>query len=718
MESIKLETQLGEEKLTISSGKIALQTNGSVTVQYGDTVILATVVMSRQPREGIDFLPLLVDYEERLYAAGKISSSRFIKREGRPSDEAILTARLTDRSFRPLFPKQLHNDIQIIVTVLSVDIENDPAVASIIGASAALCISDIPFSTSVGAVRVGRVGDQLVLNPKYNTRQKSDLDLIISATKDKIIMIEVGANQAPEEVIEEGIEFGHKYIKKIIHLQEKLISKIGKKKEKAPQEEIDPKLLKKIDKFLVGKLEKVLREDKLKRDKGINNLRDKLIESLGELEEEEEKEVGRIFSQAITEKIRKDILQREKRVDGRKLDEIRPISCQVGVLPRTHGSGLFSRGYTQILTIATLGASSAEQVLEGLKPETTKRFMHHYNFPPFSVGETAYLRAPSRREIGHGALAEKALAPVTPKRETFPYTIRLVSEVLSSDGSTSMGSVCGSSLALMDAGIPISAPVAGIAMGLIIEDQRSKIKKVRKSKILQKENYKILTDITGLEDYCGDMDLKIAGTQKGITALQMDIKLSGITLPLVKEVLQQAKKARLTILQKITNTISHPRPELSPYAPRVTTLHVNPDKIRDIIGPAGKTINKIIAETGVEIDIEPEGTVNIFSPDSKQIKKAVSHIRDLTREVKVGEIYSGKITKITDFGAFVEILPGQEGLVHISQLSPYRVENVKDVVKVGDEIPVKVIGIDEQGRINLSRKVLTPRSKKGNSNSY
>ncbi len=655
--------------------------------------------MSKEPREGIDFLPLLVDYEERLYAAGKISSSRFVKREGKPSEEAILVSRLVDRSLRPLFPKELYNDIQIIITVLSVDNENDPVIASIIGASAALCSSNIPFSTLLGAIRVGKVDNQLVLNPGYQKRQKSDLDLVISATSDKIIMIETEANQISEEIIEKGIEFGHKYIKKIIAIQQELVKKTGRKKEKVPQKEKNPKLLKKAQEFLETRVQKTFLKDKLKRDEAINDLRNKLIESLKLEDEEEEKEADKIFNEFIEEKIRENILQKEIRVDGRKLDEIRPISCQVEVLPRTHGSGIIKRGYTQILTIATLGSSSAEQILEGLKPETTKRFMHHYNFPPFSVGETSPLRFPSRREIGHGALAEKALKPVMPNQEKFPYTIRLVSEVLSSDGSTSMGSVCGSTLALMDAGVPIAEAVAGVAMGLFSEDK-------------PKSKYKILTDISGLEDFCGNMDFKVAGTRKGITALQMDIKLSGINLNLIKEILQKAKKARLKILQKITDTIPYPRKELSIYAPRIATLNINPEKIRDVIGPAGKTINKIIQETGVEIDIEEGGQINIFSSDSKQIKKAVKYIKDLTKEVKIGEIYNGKVTKITDFGAFVEILPGQEGLVHISQLAPYRIDNIKDEVKMGDEIPVKVIGIDEQGRINLSKKVLIPRSKK------
>ncbi len=704
MESIKLKTKLDGTDLILETGKIAPQASGAVTIQYGDTVILATAVMSKKPREGIDFLPLLVDYEEKLYAAGKISSSRFIKREGRPSEKATLKARLIDRTFRPLLPKEVRNDIQIIITVLSVDEKNDPIIASIIGASAALAISNIPVSDLIGAVRVGLINNQFVLNPDYQTTKESKLNLIVSASQDKIVMIESESKEAGEEKIIEAIEFAHKYIKKITSFQKELTKKIKKEEYSLKKEEIPKQTIKKVKDFSnEAKIEKALLNNKLKRDEAINKLREETIDSLGEITEEEKKNANKIFNELIENHIRKNIFEKEKRADGRKIDEVRSINCEVGILPRTHGSGLFNRGYTQVLTITTLASSSAEQILEGLDPENSKRFMHHYNFPPFSVGETSPLRFTSRREIGHGSLAEKAINQVMPDQEKFPYTIRLVSEVLSSDGSTSMASTCGSTLALMDAGVPISAPVAGIAMGLVTSISRDKKEQLKK--------YKILTDISGTEDFCGDMDFKIAGTKKGITAIQLDIKIKGINYSIIKETLEKAKKARIMILEKINKTIPRSRTEMSPFAPRIATLNIPPDKIRNVIGPSGKIINKIIQETGVEIDIEETGEVNIFSSDSEQIKNAVKQIEDLTKEAKIGEIYNGKVKKITEFGAFVEILPKQEGLVHISQLAPYRVEKVTDEVKVGDEIPVKVIGIDEQGRINLSKKALIPHKK-------
>ncbi len=695
-----LETQIASEKLVIKTGNWAYQAGGAVTVSYGDTVVLATVVMSKAPREGIDFLPLLVNYEERLYAAGKISSSRFIKREGRPSENAILAGRLVDRSFRPLFPFSLRNDVQIILTVLSVDDKNDPDIASIIAASTALLISNIPWQGPVGAVRVGKTDDKFVLNPSYETRAKSKLDLFVSGTTDEICMVEAGANEISEGEMVKAITFAHKHIKKFIDLQKEIAQKVTVEKKEVAEEE-NKELAEKVKKFLDNKLEKAILNDKLQRDEDVKIIKEELIEKIREETEDSEqsdviKQIEEIFSDLIKKAVRNQIVREGKRTDGRGLDEIRPLKCDVGVLPRTHGSGLFSRGYTQVLSILTLGSSSAEQTVEGIEPADNKRFMHHYNFPPFSVGEVAPIRSTSRREIGHGALAEKSLLPVIPNKDAFPYTIRLVSEVLSSDGSTSMASVCGSTLALMDAGVPIKKPVAGIAMGLIKEDK----------------TYKILTDIAGIEDACGDMDFKVAGTKNGITALQMDIKVSGISETILKDALNKALKARLIILKKIEEKIPQTRKELSPYAPRITVLKVNPDKVRDIIGPGGKMINKIIDETGVEIDIEPEGVVKVCSTDASGSKKAIEWIEDLTREAKVGEIYQGKVTRIMDFGAFVEIFPGAEGLVHISQLDHKRVEKVEDVVKVGNVIPVMVTEIDSQGRINLSHKVTKekPRS--------
>jgi len=679
------------EKIKVNIGNWAFQANGAVTVSYGDTVVLATAIMSKTPREGINFLPLVVDYEERLYAAGKISSSRFVKREGRPSDNAILVGRLVDRAFRPLFPEGLYNDIQIILTVLSIDKKNDPDIASILAASLALSSSNIPWNGPVAGIRIGLINNELVINPSYEARNKSDLDLIVAGTEEAICMVEAGAFEVNEEKIIQAITFGHQKIKKLIDFQKEILKELEVKKEKITYQK-DENLFKLVENYISPRLKQALYCDKLERDKNLRKLKESLWEELKDKKVDEEKflEAENFYTELIKKEIRKNILEKETRIDGRKLDEIRTINCQIGVLPRTHGSGLFSRGYTQILSILTLGSSGAEQLIEGIEPEEKKRFMHHYNFPPFSVGEVSSIRYPSRREIGHGALAEKALLPVIPDKEFFPYTIRLVSEVLSSDGSTSMGSVCGSTLALMDAGVPIKKPVAGVAMGLIKEDS----------------NYKILTDIAGIEDACGDMDFKVAGTADGITALQMDIKIKGITEEILTDALKAALKGRLFILEKIKETIAVPRPELSPYAPRIITLKVNPDKIWKIIGPAGKTINKIIEETGVEIDIESDGNVRICSADVEGGKKAAQKIEELTREAKVGDIYQGKVTRITDFGAFVEIFPGTEGLVHISQLDHKRINNVGDVVKVGDVLTVKVIEIDEQGRINLSRKAV------------
>jgi len=685
---IQFETEVAGRKLVIESGKVAQQANGSVMIRYGDTVLLVTATASKEPREGVDFLPLTVDYEERLYAVGKIPGG-FIKREGKPSEKAILSARLVDRPLRPLFPKGFRNDVQVIATVLSVDQDNTPDVAAINGASCALCISDIPFEGPVGAVSVGLIDGKYVINPTVAESEKSRLRLVVAGTKDAVLMVEAGADEVTEEEMLEAILFGHEEIKKIVDFQEEIVKQIGKPKMEVQVEEVDPELESAVREYATDKILQAIRiYDKQEREALIDEINEETIQHFQETYPESEKIIANILYDILKEEVRKMITYEGIRPDGRKHDEIRPISCEVGILPRTHGSGLFTRGQTQVLTVATLGALGDVQILDGLGIEESKRYMHHYNFPPYSTGETKVLRGPGRREIGHGALAERALEPMIPSEEEFPYTIRLVSEVLSSNGSTSMASVCGSTLALMDAGVPIKAPVSGVAMGLIKQDDK----------------VTILTDIQGMEDFLGDMDFKVAGTKNGITAIQMDIKIKGIDGEILKVALQRAKEGRLFILDKMLSVISEPRKELSPYAPRIYTVTVDPEKIRDIIGPGGKTINKIIAETHTKIDIEDDGKVYIAAPDEAMGKKAVEIIDKLTRDVEVGGIYLGKILRITNFGAFAEILPGKEGLIHISKLSKDRVKRVEDVVKVGDEILVKVTDIDKQGRINLSHK--------------
>ncbi len=676
--------------LEIQTQKLAQQANGAVLVKYGDTAVLVTTVASDEPREGIDFFPLTVDYEERLYAVGKIPGG-FIKREGKPSEKAILSARLIDRPIRPLFPEGFRNDVQIIATVMSVDQDNLPELAAMIGASAALTISDIPFKGPIGAVSVGLIDGKPVLNPDVKQREQSKLKLFVAGTKEAILMVEAGADEVSEEDMLRAIMFSHQEIKKLIEFQEQIAAEIGKEKMEVHLHEIDPELERSVREFATNKLiEAIQTPDKLEREENIELVTKETLEHFSQLDPDEEKskDVKEILSKILKENVRKMIIEKGIRPDGRKPDEIRPIHVEVGILPRTHGSGLFTRGQTQVLTIATLGAVGDVQILDGLGLEEFKRYMHHYNFPPFSVGETRFLRGPGRREIGHGALAERALEPVIPSEDEFPYTIRLVSEVLSSNGSTSMASVCGSTLALMDAGVPIRKPVAGIAMGLIKE----------------RENVAILTDIQGIEDFLGDMDFKVAGTVDGITSIQMDIKIEGITEDVLRRALKQAREARLFILDKMKGVLAEPRPELSPYAPRIISTKVDPEKIRDVIGPGGKTINKIISETGVKIDIEDDGRIFIAAENEESGKKAVEMIKKITKDVKVGEIYMGKVLRTTDFGAFVEILPGKEGLVHISKLEKGRVKRVEDVVNVGDNILVKVTDIDSQGRINLSRK--------------
>ncbi|TFZ39811.1 polyribonucleotide nucleotidyltransferase [Soehngenia longivitae] len=686
---------LAGRELCITIGKLAQQANGSCLVRYGDTVTLVTATQSKEPREGIDFFPLSVDYEEKLYSVGKIPGG-FIKREGRPSEKAILTSRLIDRPIRPLFPDGFRNDVQVIATVLSVDQDNSPEIAAMIGSSIALSISDIPFNGPTGSVQVGRVNGEIIINPNSEQRELSDINLTVSGTKDAIMMVEAGAKFVTEQVMLEAILKGHDEIKKICDFINEIVQDCGKEKSKyelfMPNKDVENLVRQLATNKLIDALYTV---DKTQRDENVENLKNEITEIVLEKYPDTEKDVSEVFETIMKEEVRKQIIEKGIRPDNRKLDEIRPISCEVGLLPRTHGSGLFNRGQTQVLTIATLGASSDVQIIDGLGEEESKRYMHHYNFPSYSVGEVRPSRGPGRREIGHGALAERALEPVIPPENEFPYTLRLVSEVLSSNGSTSQASVCGSTLALLDAGVPIKAPVAGIAMGLIKEGDK----------------VAILSDIQGLEDHLGDMDFKVAGTSEGITAIQMDIKIDGIDENILTEALERARKGRLFILDKMMQTISAPREELSIYAPRITVLQVNPDKIRDIIGPGGKIINKIIDETGVKIDIEDDGRVSIISNNAVASKKAIEIIQNIVKEIEVGDIYLGKVTKITTFGAFVEILNGKEGLVHISQLAKERVNKVEDIVSVGDEILVKVIEIDNQGRINLSRKVLLPDEK-------
>ncbi|NLU09593.1 MAG: polyribonucleotide nucleotidyltransferase [Tepidanaerobacter acetatoxydans] len=684
----EFKTEIGGRKLIIETGKVAQQANGSVMIRYEDTVLLVTATASKKPREGVDFLPLTIDYEEKLYAVGKIPGG-FIKREGKPSEKAILSARLIDRPLRPLFPKDFRNDVQVIATVLSVDQDNTPDIVAINGASCALCISDIPFEGPVGAVSVGLIDGKYVINPTVSEAEKSRLRLVVAGTKEAVLMVEAGADEVSEDEMLNAILYGHEEIKKIIAFQEEIINEIGKNKMEITAEEIDDELEKSVREFATEDILKAVRiYDKQEREAYIDKINEDTLLHFQDIYPDMEKQITDVLYDILKEEVRKMISYEGIRPDGRTPNQIRPISCEVGILPRTHGSGLFTRGQTQVLTVATLGALGDVQILDGLGIEESKRYMHHYNFPPYSTGETKVLRGPGRREIGHGALAERALEPMIPSEEDFPYTIRLVSEVLSSNGSSSMASVCGSTLALMDAGVPIKAPVSGVAMGLI----------------KQEDKVTILTDIQGMEDFLGDMDFKVAGTKKGITAIQMDIKIKGIDEEILKSALRQAKEGRLFIMDKMLSVIPEPRKELSPYAPRIFTITVDPDKIRDIIGPGGKTINKIIAETNTKIDIEDDGKVYIAAPEESAGIKAMEIIDKITQDVEVGRTYMGKIMRITNFGAFAEILPGKEGLIHISKLSKERVKRVEDVVKVGDEILVKVTDIDKQGRINLSHK--------------
>jgi len=698
MEQKKWSLQIGGRVLEIETGLMAKQASGAVTVRYGDTVVLATAVMSKGASKISGYFPLMVDYEERYYAAGKIKGSRFIKREGRPSDDAILTGRVVDRTIRPLFNGRMRNEVQVVVTVLSIDGENDPDIISMIAASAALTLSDIPWNGPIGAVRVGRLNGELILNPVNGELAEGDIDLIISGTKEKINMVEAGMNEVPEEDVVKAFAFGHEAIKKIAAFIEDVAKEVGKPKSEpallagTPEFETEIKelfLKENLGEILYDKNKKVI-ETKIKEVKEKIN---SYIDGKYSAEDTDKlKEIAeQVFEEASDEIVHENILKNEQRPDGRKINEVRHIDCRVGLLPRTHGSALFTRGETQALTITTLGSPGDEQVIDTMEVDTKKRYIHHYNFPPFSVGEVRPMRGPGRREIGHGALAERALVPVLPSKDDFPYTTLLVSEILESNGSSSMASTCGSTLSLMDAGVPIKRPVSGIAMGIIVGKD---------------DAFKVLTDIQGLEDHYGDMDFKAAGTEKGITALQMDVKVDGITVEMLEAVLKQSKINRAEILTIMLSTIPAPRENMSQYAPRIITMHINPAKIRNVIGTGGKIINEIIDETGVQIDIEDDGSVFITSVDEASALKAQQWIDNLTHEVKPGETFNAKVTRIMNFGAFAEILPGQEGLIHISELADHRVEKVEDIVKIGDVVPVKVKNIDDQGRINLSVKAV------------
>ena len=692
---------VGGREMIFETGRLAKQASGSVLVTYGETVVNATATGSKEPKEGLDFFPLTCDYEERLYAAGKIPGG-FIKREGRPSEKATLNSRLMDRPIRPLFPDGYRNDVQVVAMILSVDMENSPEMCAMNGASAALHISQIPFQEPIGSVTMGLIDGELIVNPNREQEEQSDLHLVVAGTKDAVMMVEAGANEVSEEKVLEAILTGHEEIKKIVAFIEEFrreALEMGLAKEKdIPKLALPPEeLVQKVRDASYDKLyEAVKTFDKQDREEQIKKVREELLLNLKEEHPDEEKEIKNIFSALTKEIVRKLITVEKIRPDGRATDEIRPITCEVNVLPRAHGSGLFTRGQTQVLSVIALGALREEQIIDGIGIEESKRYIHHYNFPPFSVGEARPMRSPGRREIGHGALAERALIPVIPSSADFPYTIRIVSDCLESNGSTSQASVCGSTLSLMDAGVPIKKPVAGIAMGLV----------------KQGEHFAILTDIQGMEDALGDMDFKVAGTKDGITAIQMDIKVDGLNKEILEQALTQALKGRLFILDKMVAVISEPRKELSAYAPRIITLKVHQDKIRDIIGPGGKMIKKIIEISGAKIDIEDDGTVYIVSADQEKSAVAIKMIEDLTQDVEVGKIYMGTVKRLMNFGAFVEVLPGKEGLVHISHLAKGRVEKVEDVVSEGDKLEVKVIEIDKQGRINLSHKETLTEDKK------
>lgn len=699
MQNQKFTLEVAGKTLEISKNIMALQAHGSIIAKYGETTILATCVMAKNAREGIDYFPLMIDFEERYYAAGKIPGS-FHKREGKATTEAVLTGRLVDRTLRPLFNHESRNDVQVVITVLSVDGQNDPDTLAIITASATLAISPIPWGGPVAAVRIGLVDDKLVVNPTIAEQKNSKLDLVVSGTKDKINMIESGAKEVPEDIVHQAFELAQSEIAKIVAFQEEIVKQIGEPKTEIKIAEKDASFEEEVKNFLADKLDAAIFEpSRMKRVSNLGLLKDELKAYIKEKYPEDEgktKTAGNIYEEEIDRVVHENILQKDRRPDGRKSTELRDIMCEVGALPRVHGSGFFMRGTTQALSVLTLGSPGEKQLIDTMSTSDEKRFMHHYNFPAYSVGEIGPMRGPGRREIGHGALAERALEAIIPSEEDFPYTIRVVSEILSSNGSSSMASVCGSILAMMDGGVPIKKPAAGIAMGLMSGKDG---------------DYKILTDIQGPEDHHGDIDFKVAGTSDGVTAIQMDVKIDGITPKVAAEVLAQAKQARLQILAKMNEAISAPRPELSKYAPRIYSLQINPDSIGLVIGPGGKTIKEITKETGVAIDIKDDGTVLITSNDSAAADKAKSWIKDITREAVVGDIYEGRVVKIMPFGAFVEIFPGTDGLLHVSEIANKRIEKVEDVLKQGQSIKVKVKEITPEGKINLTHKALISEDK-------
>ncbi len=693
--SKKFEMDLAGRTLSVEFGDLAQLANGSAMLRYGDTVVLSTATASKSPREGIDFFPLSVDYEERLYSVGKIPGG-FIKREGRPSENAVLTSRVIDRPIRPLFPKDLRNDVAVVNAVLSVEQDNSPEIVAMIGSSIAISISDIPFNGPIGGVIIGLVDGKIVLNPNADERERSDMHITLAGTKDKITMIEAGANEVPDEIVLEAINKGHQEIKKIVEFIDSIVKEIGKEKFSYESSDVPKDVFEEVTKLGYDKMRQaVLAVEKQDRDEKVSALKKDVQEALAESYADMESQIDEAMYKLEKKVVREYILKESKRIDGRRLDEIRELSASVGILPRTHGTGLFQRGQTQVLTIATLGPLGDVQMLDGIDLEDTKRYMHHYNFPSYSVGETRPSRGPGRREIGHGALAERSLVPVLPSEEEFPYAIRLVSEVLMSNGSTSQGSVCGSTLALMDAGVPIKAPVAGISAGLVVDEE-------------DPNKFVTFMDIQGIEDFFGDMDFKVAGTKKGITSIQVDIKVDGLTQEIIEEAFEITKTGREHIIDEVLlKAIDKPRETLSEYAPKIIKTKIHPDKIRDVIGPNGKMINKIIAKTGVKIDIEEDGRVFVLTTDMEAGHEAIKIIEGICAEAEVGAVYRGKVIKLMNFGAFVEFLPGKEGLVHISKLSKNRVEKIEDVVKEGEEMIVKVLEVDKQGRVNLSKKDVT-----------
>jgi polyribonucleotide nucleotidyltransferase len=695
----KQQINFGGRPFSIETGKVAKQANGSVMVQYGETVVLVTAVTSDKKREGLDFIPLTVNYLEMTYAAGRIPGG-FFKREGRPSDRETLISRFIDRPLRPLFPKGFQNEIQIIATVLSADQDNDPSILGMIGASSALSLSDIPFDGPIAGAKVGRIDGEFVLNPTHEELELSDIDLFVAGSEDAIIMVEGSAREIKEEEILEAILFGHRSLKPVIDLQKEMKLALGPPLQEFELQKPEETLYEKVSSIAQEKLRETFHiTEKRERGERLEEILRLVFQELGVEDESSQKMAKIAFEEVYRKLVRRLILEEKQRIDGRRLSEIRPISCEVGILPRTHGSALFTRGETQVLAVVTFGTSEDEQKINSLSGETYKSFMLHYNFPPFCTGEVSPLRSPSRREIGHGALAERAILPVLPSNEQFPYTIRIVSEVLESNGSSSMATVCGASLSLMDAGVPIKAPVAGIAMGLILEDGETAI----------------LSDILGDEDHLGDMDFKVAGTSEGVTAIQMDIKVRGISKEIMEKVLDQAREGRFHVLTKMNGTISEPRKDLSRHAPRIISLQVKPEKIRDIIGPGGKNIRAIVDQTGVKVDVEDSGLVKLASPNYEAIEKAIYMIKRLTQEVEVGGLYTGRVVRILGFGAIVELFPGTDGLIHISQLAEGHVKEVSDVLKEGDDVRVKVIDIDPQGRIRLSRKAALREMKQGES---